>query len=387
MFPPVPRSKRTYTLADADLNATLDAFLEAAADRYGNAGGLDLVREMMVTSLRLLKDGADRSDLRLVNSALKELRHSFRVFRPYESVRKVAVFGSARTAEGSAEWRQAEAFAERIVDAGWMVITGAGGGVMAAAQGGAGREASFGVNIRLPFEQVANETIAGDDKLINFRYFFTRKVTFVRESHAIVLLPGGFGTLDEGFEALTLIQTGKSELLPVVFLDAPGGTHWRDWSSFVEGDLAKNGRIDRDDLALFCVTDDVDTAVREVRNFYSNYHSSRQVRDELVLRLRKAPTPERLAELQREFTRLVDGEPMRVGPPHPDERGEAPEYARLFLRNDRRRVGLLRKLVDRLNEDVAESESSAGDAVAHQIVPVDFAGEGLRALEAQEEER
>ncbi|MEZ4217203.1 MAG: TIGR00730 family Rossman fold protein [Myxococcota bacterium] len=382
----MPRSKRTYTLDDANLNDALDGLLAGAAARYGNDAGLDLVREMVVTSLRLLRDGADRGDLRLVNSALKELRHSFRVFRPYEHVRKVAVFGSARTAPSSPEWKQAEAFAERIVDAGWMVITGAGGGIMAAAQGGAGREASFGVNIRLPFEQVANPTIAGDEKLINFRYFFTRKVTFVRESHAIVLLPGGFGTLDEGFEALTLIQTGKSELLPVVFLDAPGGRHWRDWLAFVEGELAATGRIDRDDLALFRVTDDVDEALREIRNFYSNYHSSRHVRDQLVLRLRKAPTAAQLAELEREFAPLLGGEGLAVGPPHPDERGEVPDYARLFLRPDRRRVGLLRKLVDRLNEEVAETESPAGDAVAHQIVPAAFGGDERRSLDDVEEE-
>src|SRR5262245_16830094 len=206
----------------------VEGLLETAARVYGRAEGSESARQIVVTALRLLRDGADEGDVRLLSSALKELRHAFRVFAPYEHMRKVAVFGSARTQPDTPEWQQAFAFAERITRAGWMVITGAGSGIMAAAQGGAGREASFGVNIRLPFEQRANEVIAGDPKLVNFRYFFTRKVVFVKEAHAIALFPGGFGTHDEGFEALTLIQTGKSAIAPVVFVDVPGGSYWRD---------------------------------------------------------------------------------------------------------------------------------------------------------------
>jgi hypothetical protein len=185
-----------YELAQPELNERIEALLEQVRVLHGRNDGEEYVRQIMVSALRLVSDGTSKADLLLLNSALKELRHSFRVFAPYRHLRKVAVFGSARTAPGHPDWEQAASFAERVVEEGWMVITGAGGGIMRAAQGGAGREASFGVNIRLPFEQRANEVIAGDSKLINFRYFFTRKVSFVKESHAIVLFPGGFGTHD-----------------------------------------------------------------------------------------------------------------------------------------------------------------------------------------------
>lgn len=381
--PAVTQKKRSYTLVNPELNEALDGLLARAREVYKNDSGLEIVREVAVSALRLLKDGAKRGDLRLVNHALKELRHSFRVFAPYKNVRKAAVFGSARTPKESPEWKQAETFAERIAEEGWMVITGAGGGIMAAAQGGAGREASFGVNIRLPFEQRANETIEGDPKLINFRYFFTRKITFVKESHAIALLPGGFGTLDEGFEALTLIQTGKSEILPVVFLDAPGGTYWRDWFVFVRDQMQASGWISEDDFALFKVTDDVEEAVREVLLFYRNYHSMRWVRDELVMRVRVAPDATRLMELNKEFAGLLAEGPIRVGPPHPDEGDELPDHARLFLRFNRRRVGRLRQLIDRLNEYVEDGTGSPRDAVSREIFETAFSPE---ALEEQEEE-
>ena len=210
---------RPYTLRHASLDRKIEEIVAEAQTTFGDQDTGEYVRQMLVSAVRLIEDGTSRGDVKLLNSAIKELRHAFQVFAPYDHVRKVAIFGSARTGKGHPDWRQAHAFAERIVREGWMVITGAGDGIMGAAQGGAGRAHSFGVNIRLPFEQVANPVIAGDRKLINFRYFFTRKVMFVKESHAIVLFPGGFGTHDEGFEALTLVQTGKSEMLPIVFVD------------------------------------------------------------------------------------------------------------------------------------------------------------------------
>lgn len=381
--PRVPR-KRAYTLSYPELNQKLDALLEQAAELYDNERGRSFVRQIIVSALRLMKDGAARSDLRLVNSALKEFRHSFRVFRPYSNVRKVAIFGSARTAPGTPEWVQAHAFARRIVEVGWMVITGAGGGVMEAAQEGAGRSASFGVNIQLPFEQLANETIAGDEKLINFRYFFTRKVTFVKEAHAIVLLPGGFGTLDEGFEALTLMQTGKSELLPVVFLDRPGGSYWRGWLRFIRAQLERPGWISEGDFALFKVTDDCEEAVREIENFYSNYHSSRYVRDQLVIRLRVPPDEKQLAALNEEFADMLAKGPIEVVPPHEEEAGEAPGLARLLLSFDRKRVGRLRQLIDRLNELVSEQASAPGEALPREIVSWPISSEVLREQEEEE---
>jgi uncharacterized protein (TIGR00730 family) len=322
----------------------------------------------VVTALRLLRERATGGELKLLNSALKELRHAFRVFAPYAPMRKVAVFGSARTPHGHPDWQQAYSFAEHMAEQGWMIITGAGDGIMGAAQGGAGREASFGVNIRLPFEQSANETIARDAKLINFRYFFTRKVTFVKESHAIALFPGGFGTHDEGFEALTLLQTGKSELLPVVFVDEPGGSYWLEWREYVESHLQARGLISEDDLALFRITDDVAVAVREILGFYRNYHSSRYVGEKLVIRVRRAPNDEQLERLNEQFAGLVQSGCIRVSEALPGERGEVGHLPRVVLRFNRRDTGRLRLLIDRLNGLVPETEATPVEASPHEIV-------------------
>lgn len=345
-----PPTRRRYQLRRNDLNERIEDLVASATREDTDAEDAELVRQLLTTGVHLLRDGTSRSELKLVNSALKELRHAFRVFRPHSETRKVAVFGSARTRPDHADWQAAQAFAERIVREGWMVITGAGDGIMGAAQGGAGREASFGVNIRLPFEQTANETIAGDHKLINFRYFFTRKVVFVKEAHAIALFPGGFGTHDEGFEALTLMQTGKSELVPVVFVDEPGGSYWRDWREYVETHLAERGLIDPEDLNLFHVTDSVDEAVDEIEDFYRNYHSSRYVGGRLVMRLHEAPSDDQLAELNGEFGVLLKSGRIEHIEALPEEEGEVDHLPRLRLHFDRRRVGLLRRLIDRLNE-------------------------------------
>jgi predicted Rossmann-fold nucleotide-binding protein len=238
---------------------------------------------------------------------------------------------------------------------------------MGAAQAGAGRDASFGVNIRLPWEQQPNPVIAGDPKLINFRYFFTRKLAFLKEAHAVALFPGGFGTHDEGFEALTLIQTGRNEILPVVFVDAPDGRYWREWARYVEEHLRAPGLIGDDDLALFRVTDDVDHAVAETVDFYRNYHSSRFVDDLLVLRVRVAPTPEQLAALNEEFRDLFVEGKMEVSAPLPEEGDEEPDHARLTLRFDRRRAGHLRMLIDRLNALV--SDRPPPHAAASRAIP------------------
>ena len=341
--------RRRYQLRRNDLNEQIEALVEAAAREGTDAEDAELVRQLLTTGVRLLRDGTSRAELKLVNSALKELRHAFRVFSPYAENRKVAVFGSARTPEDHPDYIQARGFAEQMVRRGWMAITGAGDGIMGAAQGGAGREASFGVNIRLPFEQSANETIAGDPKLINFRYFFTRKVVFVKEAHAIALFPGGFGTHDEGFEALTLIQTGKSEVVPVVFVDAPGGSYWRDWLEYVETHLNERGLIDGQDMNFFRVTDSVDEAVAYIEDFYRNYHSSRYVGGKLVLRMHEAPTDEQLAALNDEFGGLLASGEIERTAALAEEAEEIAHLPRLRLHFDRKKVGLLRGLIDRLN--------------------------------------
>jgi len=362
-------SSRRYQLQDPELNQSVEDLVERASELYGVEVGAEYVREILVTGLRLLHDGAAPSDIRLTNNALKELRHAFRVFSPYAHHRKVAVFGSSRTEAGSPDWEQARLFAEKIVLAGWMVITGAGSGIMAAAQGGAGREASFGVNIRLPFEQAANEVIADDHKLINFRYFFTRKLIFVKEAHAIALFPGGFGTHDEGNEALTLIQTGKGEILPVVFIDRPGGSYWKDWSAYVNTHFYEEGFISPEDLSLFSVTDDVGTAISEILNFYSNYQSSRWVHDRLVLRVHQAPNDEELDRLNADFKDIVVEGEIEVSEGLPQEGGEMAELPRVVLRCGRGKRGRIRRLIDALNELVPHVSSPPAEASPPEILP------------------
>ncbi len=367
------RTRRRYDLRSDALNDAIDALVASARSEFGerNDASAEYARQMIVTALRFLRDDPSDGDFKLVNAAIKELRHALRVFAPYEDVRKVSAFGSARTQPGTPDWIQAERFAEAMVRAGWMIITGAGGGIMQAAQGGAGRDASFGVNIRLPFEQAANEVIRGDAKLVNFRYFFTRKVSFVRHSHAIALFPGGFGTHDEGFEALTLIQTGKSEMLPVVFVDAPGGDYWRDWEKYVDEHLLGRKLISPDDVALFRVTDSVDEAVAEITRFYRNYHSSRYVGDRLVLRVHEAPSGDALEALSREFAGLLARGAIEASGPLPEEGGEAPDLARLVLRFDRKSTGRLRRLIDRIN-DITPRAAAPERAAAHLIVPAEL---------------
>jgi len=341
---------------------------------------------MMVTMCRLAKDGAGRGELKILNTTLKELRYAFKVFAPYQDIQKVTIFGSSRTPEDHPEYLQAHKFAERMERAGWMVITGAGDGIMGAAQGGAGRDKSFGVNIRLPFEQSANEVIAGDRKLINFRYFFTRKVMFVKESHAITLFPGGFGTHDEGFEALTLIQTGKSELIPVVFVDSPGGSYWRDWEEHIRSHLSSRGLIAEDDLSLFRVTDSVDEALAEILNFYSNYHSSRYVNGMLVLRVRTAPDATQLAKLNEDFADLLREGAIDVREALPEENeAEVEHHPRVCLAFNRRDVGRLRQLIDRLNSYVAERASPAREAAPHEIFEERLSDEAESAEEDEED--
>ena len=227
----------------------------------------DLVAEILETGIKLLRDRTNRGDIKLINKSIKEIRYALRVFAPYRDKRKISIFGSARTPETDPDYIAAAEFARLLAEAGWMVITGAGGGIMAAGHGGAGAEPSFGLAIRLPFEQATNVHIAKDKKLINFKYFFTRKLMFLRSSSAVAMFPGGFGTMDEGFEVLTLIQTGKSVPMPIVYVDRPGGDYWKSWLNYVTSQLMVRGFINDDDLRLFKVTDNLQEAVREVTHF------------------------------------------------------------------------------------------------------------------------
>jgi len=266
----------------------------------------------------------------------------------------VSAFGSARTPASAPAYKAAVEFSRRIADAGFMIITGAGNGIMRACNEGASRERSFGVNIRLPFEQAPNEFIRDDPKLVTLRYFFTRKLVFIKEAHAAALFPGGFGTHDEAYEALTLVQTGKSKPMPIVFVDGPRGTYWKTWKRYVEEHLLRHHLISPDDMSLFLVTSDVDEAVHEITSFYRVYHSSRHVGAKFVIRLcRPLPAP-LVATLAGEFEDLCVAGTMEQGPALPDERDQEPELndlSRLVFELDRAKAGRLRQLIDRINRD------------------------------------
>jgi hypothetical protein len=321
-------------------------------EQLGKLPNGDLVGEIIDTSLKLLRDQVNRGDTKLVNKSMKELRYALKVFGPYHDVRKVSIFGSARTDESQEDYRQAAAFGRAMADAGWMVMTGAGGGIMAAGHGGAGAEPSFGLAIRLPFEQKTNVYIAKDPKLISFKYFFTRKLMFVRSSHAVALFPGGFGTMDEGFEVLTLIQTGKSVPMPIVMVDTPGGDYWAMWDRYVRQQLLGRKLINEDDLRLYRITTSVGQAVREVRHFYNNYHSLRYTRQDVVIRLQRRPGDQQIEQIEKQFAGINISGRFRVSGPLPVERDE-PSLAglhRLVFRFNRRDHGRLRMLIDHLND-------------------------------------
>jgi len=317
----------------------------------GGGYNSDLVEDIVANALKLLTDVKDRGDVRVIRTALRELRYAFRLFAPYHEVRKVTIFGSARTLPSKQEYLQAVEFAKKISEAGFMVITGAGPGIMQAGHEGAGPEMSFGVNIRLPWEQSANPIIDKDKKLISFKYFFTRKLIFIRHSDAIVLFPGGFGTLDEGYEALTLMQTGKGRLVPLVLLDRPGGTYWKAWDKNIREHILREHLISPDDLHLYQIADHADHAVRIVTRFYRNYQSSRFVKELLVVRLKHAPSPSAIEALNEDFADIITGEKIHVIEPTPEERDDhdCVELPRIAFGFDRRQYGRLRQLIDALN--------------------------------------
>jgi uncharacterized protein (TIGR00730 family) len=311
-----------------------------------------ILADIVRTGQALEESGASLGELKLVARALEEMRGAFEMFAPYRGIRKVATFGSARTQENDPYFRAAEEFARAIADRDFMIITGAGPGIMEACQRGAGRERSFGVNIRLPFEQGANPIIHGDPKLRSFNYFFTRKLFFVLESHAVALFPGGFGTHDEGFETLTLLQTGKCQMMPLVLLDQPRGTYWKTWQRYVEEHLLRRRMISPEDLSLYLVTDDVARAVEEISGFYRVYHSSRYVNDLLVIRTVEPLPAALLADLTRDFAPILEGGAIEACKPFAVERDEPGimHLPRVAFRFDRRSYGLLRQLIDRINK-------------------------------------
>lgn len=342
-------TKLRFSHTNGEIDTLIDTLIQQA-DQVGNA---DLVREMIIAALKAGQDTDERADLKLMNSTMKEMRITTQVFGPYRHLRKVTVFGSARTKPEEPVYQMAVAFGRRLAEEGLMVITGAGGGIMEAANIGAGSGMSFGVNIRLPFEQKANEALDGNPRLITYKYFFNRKVAFLRETDAVALFPGGFGTLDEAMETLTLMQTGKHTPMPLLLIDEPGGTYWQKWIQFFHDELLAEGYVSASDFELFERVDSVDHAVERIQRYYRRYHSIRYIDGLPVIRM-QTPLPEgALAELQERFCDMVrPGGTIRTTLPQQLEADE-PELAglpRIVLDFNQHDFGRLRSFIGALND-------------------------------------
>lgn len=335
----------------APTDPELQRRIQALIDYKGGGHNEESVADLVENALKLLKDVEHTGDVRVIQTALRELRYAFKLFAPYAHVRKVTMFGSARTQPTRQEYQQGVEFGRKIAAAGFMVITGAGPGIMQAGHEGAGPEKSFGVNIRLPWEQSANPVIREDKKLVTFKYFFTRKLIFIRHADAIALFPGGFGTMDEGYEALTLMQTGKSQLMPLVLIDRPGGTFWKTWDRQVREHLLRDQLISPEDLNLYQITDNVDLAVKIITRFYRNFHSSRFVKDLLVIRLKHAPSDSALRAMNEDFADINTGAPIKHCKPTPEEVADDDhlDLPRIAFNFNRKDYSRLRQLIDVLN--------------------------------------
>jgi len=331
----------------ADLGAQIDEWLRTQND-FVNA---DQFAGILRTLLKLAQDDTERGDLKILNRAMQELRHAFRVFAPYRHMRKVSIFGSTRVKESDPYYHLARNVARELAQADFMVITGAGPGIMQAGHEGAGREKSFGVNIRLPSVQDANPFIHNDPKLMNFHFFFTRKLMFVKEADAVVIFPGGFGTHDELLESITLAQTGKTHLVPIVLMDLPGGTYWSRWEEFLRDDVMSRGYIVEREMTFFRIRTSAEAAVEEITKFYRNFHSYRFVKRDLVIRLNYPPSPALIDRLNRDFADIVSGGKVRQTEPLPEEADDSGKLHlhRLLMRFNREDYARLRQMIDVIN--------------------------------------
>jgi uncharacterized protein (TIGR00730 family) len=339
-------------MIDEPLPQALSAEINAVLDDAGVNADRRLVMRMLRTAILLGEDGTSRLDLKIASAALSEMRDAFRLFAPYHGVPKVTVFGSARTRTDDPLYRQARDVAAALAKDGWMVVTGAGPGIMQAAADGAGPELSLGVSIRLPFEEKPNGLIAGQDHVVAMKYFFTRKLMLMKESQGFICLPGGFGTLDEMFELLTLQQTGKAEPMPIVLLDETDGSFWRGLQRFIDEHLSPAGVISEGDFDRVLVTDSVEAACAEITRFWRNYHSLRWVGDTLILRMRSAPTDAELEQLNDQFSVLLSAGTIERSGPRPVEVADEDvvELPRLALHLDQRHVGDLFRIISAIND-------------------------------------
>jgi uncharacterized protein (TIGR00730 family) len=336
---------------EPEIQDAIAGLIETCAGATPGTFQTKLVRDLVTTALKLIPDGRDTGELKLMTAAMKELRYAYRVFGEYPEPHKVTIFGSARTPEDHPDYLAAVEYSRMMAEAGWMAITGAGDGIMKAGHVGPGRASSFGVAIRLPFETTANTVIEGDDKLIHFRYFFTRKLMFLSQAEAVVIFPGGFGTMDEVFETLTLVQTGKASMIPIVFVEGAGkDTHyWDGFIRFVKEELMARGWISPEDVNLFYFASDPADATEHVLKFYRNYHSSRYVRDDLVIRVKHRLTDESLAALNDEFAGLIKTGSITQRDAYKEESDHL-DLPRIAFTHTRRQFALVRTLIDRINE-------------------------------------
>lgn len=359
-----PRPRRNFG------HENIDRHLTELIAMVGNDHNDDLVRSMLVTVLDMDEADIDRLELKISNQTLAELLHAWRIFSPYDDRAKVTVFGSARTKPDHPDYHLAVEFGRTMVQRDWMAITGAGPGIMQAGIEGAGRQNAFGVNIVLPFEQEANPAIAGDDKLASFRYFFTRKLTFMKETDAFALFPGGFGTLDETFELLTLVQTGKSNPVPIVMLDHADSTYWSAWQEFVESELGDRNMISSHDTDLYLHTHDPVAAADYICSYYSSYHSMRYVGNRLVIRMRHQLDDEAIATLNDEFADIIaDGSIEAIGATKAEQRDDDRlDLHRLGFRFDNRGFARLVSLARRVSSLSGDGDQSAR-GLRHDISP------------------
>lgn len=343
------RVEKNYRVGDRQIEELIEKFTGLTAQ----PGTEHLLREIFTTVVKLGKESGDKGDLKLVNNALKELRYSFKIFAPYRKARKVVIFGSARSKPASPEYKMAEQFSKKLSDKCYMIVTGGGGGVMEAGNKGALEDNHFALNIRLPFEQKANPYVNKKEKLINFKYFFTRKLVFIKETDVTALFPGGFGTNDEAFEALTLVQTGKSKPRPIVMMEPKGSWYWRGWKRFVTQHMVKKGYIDKRDMSLFRVFNDVDDAVQYIDDFYRIYHSIRYISGMTVIRLNKKISEKTLALLNRKFKDILLEGDIRPSRPLEEEvhKAEFIELPRLVMKFNHRDYGRLWEMIAEINAD------------------------------------
>ncbi len=341
--------QKEYEIGDK----AMDGLIDELARRSGSLQTKHLRHQILTTVVKLGMESSDRGDLKLANNTLKELRYSFKIFSPYRGIKKVIIFGSARSSKASAEYKMAEEFARKLTAKGYMIVTGGGPGVMEAGNKGAEAGKEFALNIRLPYEQKPNPYIDEKDKIINFKYFFTRKLVFVKETDATALFPGGFGTHDEGFEVLTLIQTGKSRPRPVVLMEPKGSTYWSAWKRYVTDHLLKNGFIAKEDLGLFRIVRTVDGAIKYIEDFYRVYHSIRYVSDLTVIRLNKKISAVTLELINREFKDILTRGGIRPSPPtdKETEEGEYVDLPRIAMNFNMRSYGRLLEMIHVINRD------------------------------------